>query len=226
MDRELRAVLADFDVEHTERVIGRTFHRGTLHGHEAVAVVAGIGKTAVATTTTVLVQHFGVQSVVLTGVAGRVSEQLAIGDVVVATHLVHHDLDARPIFPRYHVPTLGTARLPADEAVSSLAYAAAHDFVAAEHGGRRTVARGLVLSGDQFMDGPAIADLRARFPDGLAVEMEGAAVAQVCIESGTPYAVVRSISDDGSADAFQRFLEDECGRYARGIIARLLAAMA
>ena len=225
MDRELDALLADFEAPRTERVINRTFYRGVLHGHEAIAVVAGIGKTAVATTATLLVQHFGVQCVVLTGAAGRVSDDLSIGDVVVATHLVHHDLDASPIFPRYHVPTLGTARLAADEAVSALAYDAAQSFIAAEPGDTAKVAKGLVLSGDQFMNPAQIRDLRRRFPDGLAVEMEGAAVAQVCIESGTPYAIVRSISDDGNADAFERFLHSDCGRYARGIVSRLLMAM-
>ena len=225
MDQELEAVLADFEAPRTERLISRTFHCGTLHGHEAVAVVAGIGKTAVATTTTLLVQHFGVQCVVLTGAAGRVSDELAIGDVVVATDLVHHDLDVRPIFPRYHVPTLGTDRLAADEALSLLAYESALRFVASQPGSDARVARGLVLSGDQFMGPAQLEDLRRRFPDALAVEMEGAAVAQVCIESGTPYAVVRSISDDGTADAFERFLEAECGRYARGIIGGLLAVM-
>ena len=225
MDQELEAVLADFAAPQTERFINRTFHRGVLHGHEAVAVVAGIGKTAVATTTTLLVHHFGVQCVVLTGAAGRVSEDVSIGDVVVATHLVHHDLDARPIFPRYHVPMLGIAHLAADEGVSELAYAAAERFLASRPGNEARVARGLVLSGDQFMGPAQLRDLRTRFPDGLAVEMEGAAVAQVCIESATPYAVVRSISDDGRADAFQRFLENDCGHYARGIIGGLLTAM-
>jgi len=225
MDQELAAVLADFGAPSTERLFNRTFHRGLLHGHETVAVVAGIGKTAVATTTTLLVQHFGVRCVVLTGAAGRVSEELSIGDVVVATHLVHHDLDASPIFPRYHVPTLGTARLAADEALTALAYEAARWFVAAGSGTDRRAVTGLVLSGDQFMDAAQIDDLRRRFPDGLAVEMEGAAVAQVCIESATPYAVVRAISDDGSADAFERFLHGECGRYARGIVGRLLSTM-
>lgn len=225
MDQELEAVLGDFDAPETERFINRTFHRGVLHGHEAVAVIAGIGKTAVATTTTLLVHHYGVQCVVLTGAAGRVSNDLSIGDVVVATHLVHHDLDASPIFPRYHVPTLGMARLAADEAVSELAYGAAQRFLASQPGNDARVVRGLVLSGDQFMGPAQIRDLRARFPDGLAVEMEGAAVAQVCIESATPYAVVRSISDDGRADAFKRFLETDCGHYARGIIRELLTAM-
>ena len=225
MDQELEAVLADFDAPRTERLVSRTFHCGVLHGHEAVAVIAGIGKTAVATTTTLLVQHFGVQCVVLTGAAGRVSEELSIGDVVVATDLVHHDLDVRPIFPRYHVPTLGRARLAADAALSSIAYGAAQRFIASAPGSDARVARGLVLSGDQFMDPAQIRDLRRRFPDALAVEMEGAAVAQVCIESATPFAVVRSISDDGTADAFERFLERECGRYTSGIIGELLTSM-
>jgi adenosylhomocysteine nucleosidase len=225
MELEIAAMLADFEAPRTERIIGRTFHRGILHGHEAVAAVAGIGKTAVAVTTTLLIQHFGVESVLLTGVAGRVSEELAIGDVVVASHLVHHDLDASPIFPRYEVPTLGAARLATDDMLSSAALDAARSFIADEHPGAATVASGLVLSGDQFLDTDEIRELRRRFPDGLAVEMEGAAVAQVCIEAGTPFAVVRSISDDGDADKFVRFLDRECGDYARDIVRRLLGAL-
>jgi adenosylhomocysteine nucleosidase len=225
MEQELEAVIADFDAPRTERVVNRTFHCGVLHGRDAIAVVAGIGKTAVATTTTLLVQHFGVGAVLLTGAAGRVSEQLAIGDVVVATHLVHHDLDASPIFPRYHVPTLGIARLATDETVSSLAYEAARSFIENERGGAVRVARGLVLSGDQFMKPAQLEDLRQRFPDGLAVEMEGAAVAQVCIEAEVPYAVVRSISDDGDAGDFESFLLEDCGRYASAIVSGLLRAM-
>ena len=225
MDRELDAVVADFEAVRTERIVNRTFHRGILHGHDAIAVISGIGKTAVATATTLLIQHFAVRCIVLVGVAGRVSEKLAVGDVVVATDLVHHDLDARPIFPRYHVPTLGSARLATDDAMTAIAYDAARSFVDARHGDRAKVVRGLVLSGDQFLGAAAIDELRGRFPDGLAVEMEGAAAAQVCIEAGTPYAIVRSISDDGDAGSFERFLAQESGRYASGIISRLLAAL-
>ena len=225
MEQELEAVIVDFDAPRTERIVNRTFHRGVLHGRDAIAVVAGIGKTAVATTTTLLVQHFGVGAVLLTGAAGRVSRELSIGDVVVATQLVHHDLDVSPIFPRYHVPTLGVARLATDETVSALAYEAAQSFIDNERGGALRVARGLVLSGDQFMKPAQLEDLRERFPDGLAVEMEGAAVAQVCIEAEVPYAVVRSISDDGDAGAFESFLHRECGTYASAIVGRMLRAM-
>jgi len=143
---------------------------------------------------------------------------------VVATHLIHHDLDASPIFPRYHVPSLGAARLATDESVSALALHAARAFIAADGADAKAVT-GLVLSGDQFLDEQRIGELRGRFPDAVAVEMEGAAVAQVCIEAGTPCAVIRTISDDGDPDTFERFVADDCGRYARGIIARLLTAM-
>lgn len=227
MAPELDAVLADFDAAPSaERLFGRTFHCGVLHGHAAVAVIAGIGKTAVAAATTLLIERYRVERVVLIGAAGRVAASLSLGDVVVATELVHHDLDARPIFPRYHVPTLGTSRLATDAALTALALAAADRFVADDDGNAATVRSGLVLSGDRFMSAEAIEELRLRFPDGLAVEMEGAAVAQVCIEAGTPCAIVRAISDDGDADAFRAFLSRECGRYAAGIVRRLLASIA
>jgi adenosylhomocysteine nucleosidase len=219
MEQELDAVLRDFDSEQAELLAGRTFHRGGVGTREVVAVISGIGKTAVAATTSILIHHYRVRAIVLIGVAGRVSPQLAIGDVVVATHALHHDLDASPIFPRYQVPALGLERLPTDETLSQVAYDAVADFL----GGEKRVVRGLVLSGDQFLGERALGELRERFPDGLAVEMEGAAVAQVCIEAGVPCAIVRSISDDGDAGAFERFLERESGRYAEGIIARLLA---
>jgi len=226
MAPELDAVLADFEsAPHAERVLGRTFHRGVLHGHRAVAVIAGIGKTAVAATTTLLIDRYAVERVVLVGAAGGVGAAVSLGDVVVATELVHHDLDARPIFPRYQVPALGAARLATDAALSGLAIAAAQDFVARDAGRSAAVVGGLVLSGDRFMGARAIRGLRRRFPDGLAVEMEGAAVAQVCIEAGTPCAIVRSISDDGDADAFRAFLAEDCGRYAAGIVRRMLAAI-
>jgi adenosylhomocysteine nucleosidase len=224
MPQELDAVLDDLGPTTTERIAGREFHLGSLDGRPVVAVVAGIGKTAVATSTTLLIHRFGTGSVVLFGAAGRVSETLAVGDVVVATHLVHHDLDASPIFPRYHVPGLGVSRLPTDRPMAVSARRAAEQFIADERGGAGVVATGLILSGDQFIQADQLDDLRARFPDGLAVEMEGAAVAQVCIEASVPFSVVRSISDGGDPGEFARFLERDCGAYARGIIGRLLGA--
>ena len=224
MPQELAAVLADFDAERAEPVAGRVFHRGEAGAVPLVAVVAGIGKTSVAATTTLLIERFGVERVLLTGVAGAVSDELALGDIVVATAALHHDLDASPIVPPHFVPSLGIDRLTCDEALSASAFDAARWFVR-EDAPTARVHRGLVVSGDRFLGTQEIAELRGRLPDALAVEMEGAAVAQVCLESSVPFAIVRSISDDGDAGSFDRFLEREAGRYAEGIVGRLLTGL-
>lgn len=222
MSKELNAVLTDLEGDRaTFELASRVFHRGELHGRNVVAVVAGIGKTAAATTTSLLVDHFESQAVILTGAAGRVSEDLDAGDIVVATDLIHHDLDVSPLFPRYQVPSLGMDRLPTNDTWSDQAYSAASRFIKEERDGRKVV-RGLILSGEQFVGPEEIVDLRQRFPDGLAVEMEGAAVAQVCIEHDIPYAVVRTISDAGHAGDFEHFLANDCGPYASGIVGRML----
>jgi len=224
MPQELEAVLSDFDADRAERVAGRLFHRGEAGAVPLVAVVAGIGKTSVAATTTLLIERFGVERVILVGVAGGVSREVALGDVVVATAALHHDLDASPIVPRYFVASLGIDRLACHETLSAALLEAAQAFVAETVPPAR-VHRGLILSGDRFLGAAEMAELRQRFPDALAVEMEGAAVAQVCLESAVPFAIVRSISDDGDVGSFDRFLAREAGRYAEGIIARLLAAL-
>lgn len=221
MPQELDAVLADFDADRAELVAGRLFHRGEAESVDAVAVISGIGKTSVAATTTLLIERYCVERIVLIGVAGAVARELKVGDIVVATAALHHDLDASPVFPRYCVPSLGVERVPCDTALSALALEAAQEF--ADGSGAR-VRTGLVVSGDRFLEPAEIAELRERLPDALAVEMEGAAVAQVCAEAGVPCAIVRSISDDGSISAFERFLERDAGRYAEGIIAPLLRA--
>lgn len=227
MSQELDAVVANLEGDRaTFELASRIFHSGELHGRNVVAVVAGIGKTAAAHTTSLLVDHFETrQAVILTGAAGRVHEDLAVGDIVVATDLIHHDLDVSPLFPRYQVPSLGMDRLPTDKTWTDRAHSAASRFIKEERNGKRKVVRGLVLSGEQFARSEEIVDLRQRFPDGQAVEMEGAAVAQVCIENDVPYAVVRTISDAGHAGDFEHFLANDCGPYASGIIGRMLGRL-
>ena len=223
LDQELEGVLSEVDETGTEQIAGRSFHSGELHGQKVVAVVAGIGKTAAAVTTTLLIDHFASRRVVLYGAAGKVSPELSVGDVVIANDLVHHDFDASPLFPPCVIPSLQLDRLPADRALSDLAFTAACRFITDNRaGGLAKVHRGLVLSGDQFMKPDQIAELRGRFPDGLAVEMEGAAVAQTCLEFDVPLAVIRTISDGGGVDDFKRFLENDCSAYAKGIIGQMM----
>jgi adenosylhomocysteine nucleosidase len=222
MPEELAAVLEELDADRVDEHGGRRFHLGRLHGRDVVCVVSRIGKVAAAATTALLVERFAASSILFTGVAGAVSPGLAVGDVVVARTLLQHDLDATPIFPRYEIPLLGLSEVPTDPALTERAAAAARDFVGASR-----VHAGLVVSGDQFFaSSAAIAELRERLPTALAVEMEGAAVAQVCHELGVPCAVVRTISDAGddtAAHDFGHFLSNVCGAYARAIVRGVLS---
>jgi len=217
MPEELAAVLDEVEVERIDEASGRRFHVGRLHGRDVVAVVSRVGKVSAAVTTALLIERYPVDEILFTGVAGGVAAGLRVGDVVVATRLLQHDLDARPLFPRYEVPLLGMSEFRTDIALTERVLAAARAHVGAER-----VRSGLVVSGDQFFaSSAAVAELRARLPEALAVEMEGAAVAQVCHELGVPCAVVRTISDGGddtAAHDFGHFLTTVCGAYARAIV--------
>jgi adenosylhomocysteine nucleosidase len=214
----------------------REYHVGTVYGTPCVVTLARIGKVAAAATVSALIHAFDVEAIVFTGVAGGVGQAVRIGDIVVADALVQHDLDASPLFPRFEVPLLGVARFAADAALSAQLAAACEQFVAeqgralaARFGTREPrVHRGLVISGDQFVaSAAAVEALRDALPDALAVEMEGAAIAQVCYEYAVPCAVVRTVSDTADAHApasFANFLAEIAGTYSTGVLTRFLAA--
>lgn len=221
MREELRALQADLRDIRIERVAGRDFHLGSLHGRPALLALSGIGKVAAATTAALLLDRFDVDALLFTGVAGGLQDGVGVGDVVVADALLQHDLDASPIFPRWEVPLTGRSRFPADAAWSDALANAAGSL------GYRTH-RGLVVSGDRFVSTAAESRaLRAALPDALAVEMEGAAVAQVCHDFARPFAVVRTVSDRADDDAhldFARFVDEVAAEHARAIVRALLAA--
>lgn len=220
MREELHALHADLDEPRIERVAGREFHLGTLHGHAALLVLSGIGKVAAATTTALLLDRFEVEAILFTGVAGGLATGVAVGDVVVADRLLQHDMDASPIFPRWQVPLTGISHFATDAAWSERLARAASACGHAVH-------RGLVVSGDRFVSTDAeSAALRAALPDALAVEMEGAAVAQVCHDFGRAFAVMRTVSDraDDSAHLdFAHFVAATASPLTRAIVARALA---
>lgn len=230
----LRAALEDPQVQHHA---GREFHTGRLDGHEVVLVLSRIGKVAAATTAALLIERYGAEAIVFTGVAGGLAEGVNVGDVVVARELLQHDLDVSPLFPRHEVPLTGRSRFPTDALLSDALLEAAQAALEAEQIGRAdslddlgiaapTVHQGLVISGDRFVSTSLeSAALRAELPEALAVEMEGAAVAQVCHDCDLPFAVLRSVSDraDDSAHVdFGRFIREVAGPLAAGIMRRWL----
>ncbi len=225
MREELSAVLALMPDEHKQVIGGREYWLGHLHGQEVVTVLSRIGKVAAATTATALVERFDVSAIVFTGVAGGLAPGVNVGDIVVARSFLQHDLDASPIFPKYEVPLYGLSRFDTDAALShQLA-----DAVRAALSGV-TLHEGLIVSGDRFIATTAESRLlQTSLPQALAVEMEGAAFAQVCHDYEVPFAAVRTISDradDAAHGDFMKFMAEVASRYSAGIIASLLQARA
>ena len=238
MQQELSAVLARLPDEQRQRVAGRDFWVGHWHGHEVVAVLSRVGKVAAATTAAALIERFGVDRIVFTGTAGGLAEGVRVGDLVVADAFMQHDMDASPLFPRFEVPLYGQSRFAVDAGLSRALAQAARSAVAApmvtlgadavaEFGlGAPRVHQGLIVSGDRFVATSAeSAALRAALPDALAVEMEGAAVAQVCHDYGLPFAAVRTISDradDAAHGDFAQFVQTVASRYAEHMVLSFL----
>ena len=217
-----------------ERAAGVELERGVLAGREVVLALSGIGKVAAATTAALLCER--VDAVVMVGTAGGLGADVKPGDVVVATAALQHDFDARPLWPRRVLPGLGVERIATAPALTDV-LAAAAEQVCAEHRadlaelglGRPSVHRGLVVSGDVFVATvEASALLRSDLPDALAVEMEGAAVAQVCHVAGVPFGLVRTISDRADSDAhldFPVFLRAVAAPYAHDLVVAALPLM-
>lgn len=221
MHEELAAVLALMPDEHKQLAAGREFWVGHLHGQPVVAVLSRIGKVAAATTAAVLIERFGVSRIVFTGVAGGLAVGVNVGDIVVADGFLQHDLDVSPIFPKYQVPLYGTDRFAPDPVLSDRLVQAAR---LALPGVRAH--RGLVVSGDRFVSTTAESRaLQLALPQALAVEMEGAAIAQVCHDYGVPFAAVRTVSDradDAAHGDFTRFLQEVASRYSAAIVAAFM----
>ncbi|TDV25376.1 adenosylhomocysteine nucleosidase [Paraburkholderia caballeronis] len=213
----------------------RDYHVGTVHGAPCVVTLARIGKVAAAATASALIHAFDVDAIVFTGVAGGVGPDVRIGDVVVGDTLLQHDMNASPLFPCFEIPLLGRARFDADAMLAAALADACERFIAEEGAALAArfntatprVHRGLVISGDQFVaSAQAVGALRSLLPEALAVEMEGAAIAQVCHEYDVPCAVVRTISDTADEHAsasFESFLAELAGSYSTGILKRFLA---
>ena len=123
--QEQRALLDALESPRRARHGNRDYVLGTLWGRDAALVLCGIGKVAAAATATSLIVEFGCDALLFTGVAGGLAEGVQVGDVVVADALLHHDLDARPLYPQYEVPETGRSRFPADAELTALLHTAA-----------------------------------------------------------------------------------------------------
>jgi adenosylhomocysteine nucleosidase len=239
LQEEVSHILEHMKVRVCETVAGRKFWIATYHGHEIVVVLSGIGKVAAAVTTSVLVERFGVTEILFTGVAGSLTKTVSVGDVVIGRELLQHDMDATPLFPRYVVPGHAEPYFYACPQMSARLLQATKSvltqldqLVSAEVFDRFNLKnsqahQGLVLSGDQFVSSEVVREgLRQAHPQALVVEMEGAALAQVCKDFGVRFALMRTVSDaagEHAAQDFSAFLNSVASRYSALIVEAYLS---
>jgi adenosylhomocysteine nucleosidase len=244
MAEETDAILEKFEVVRRKEIGKRIFHEGKWGDHEVVVAFSRWGKVAAAASVTTMLDVYDVDQIIFTGVAGGASPEMEVGDVVIAEHLVQHDFDASPVpgLAKYEIPLLGVikfpvfakevkrAKLAADlflkESTSDLNH---RDILKAISPRGPKVHVGLIASGDQFIaSAQKLEELRRDFPDLLCVEMEGAAVAQICYERGVPFTVVRSISDKADHAAvidFPKFIHQVARWYSAEIVERILKSL-
>lgn len=227
LHEEIADLLAAMDPGATvHRIAMREFHVGTLWGTPCVLALSRIGKVAAAATASIVIREFQVSRVIFTGLAGGLHADVGVGDVVVASSLMQHDMDARPLFDQHEIPLLGRVVFDADAGLSQLLQDSAERFTSGRVAAPSKVHRGLIATGDVFVSHNDEAQaLRKRLPNALCVEMEGAAMAQVCYEFGIPFAVMRVISDRADHAAktdFTAFLENVARVYTAGILKPLL----
>jgi adenosylhomocysteine nucleosidase len=187
------------------------FSSGTIDGAPVVAARAGVGKVNAAFAATLLIDHFSPSAVVFTGTAGAVDPELSPGDVVIGTAIGYHDFGDLTTggLVRSATRNAATGRLdptffPADPALLAAARRAA---LAIKSGHIR---EGLIVTGDTFIADPRNRATLRKDLNAAAVEMEGAAVAQVCARFGVPVIIIRSITDhaDGNApDSYRQFVD-------------------
>lgn len=235
MPEEIELILQRMEVDQVYRAGKRTFYLGSIHNTPCVVSLSRIGKVASGVTAAVMIERFHVDRIIVTGVAGGIAPELNIGDIVVASSCIQHDMDCRPLFPQFEAPLLGKSRFECDLKLIESAFEACSHFITHElyqHTSKPhlqalgidtpTVHQGTLVSGDQFIGTQAqLHKIKDEVPDAYFVEMEGAAVAQVCYEYNVPFVVVRSISDKADAIAhvdFSNYIQHLARHYTWALI--------
>lgn len=180
------------------RVASMEFYKGNLNGKEAVVVQAGVGKVNAACCTQALLDHFSVSCVINTGIAGSLQNKIDIGDIVLATDTIEHDMDATIFgYSLGQVPGMEVRSFQADEQLRKIARECCEEVNPDIH-----VYEGRVVSGDQFISSKEKKAWLIDNYEGYCAEMEGAAIAHVAYLNQVPFLIVRAISDkaDDSAE--------------------------
>ncbi len=238
MPQEIDEVKALLTEKTIVKIANREFVVGKIGSVRCVVAFSKWGKVAATITATLLVQEFGVTDLFFIGTAGALAEGLRVGDIVISKRLVQHDLDARPMISRFELPLLNRVYVGSDpeltelagKAVANLLKKGVEQMVGEEAVREFSLAPKLyfgdIASGDQFINSnEKRQEILGLLPDVLCVEMEGAAVAQVCLEFNLPFTVIRTISDTADHNArvdFGKFIVEVANAYSRAIVSEII----
>ncbi len=200
MDVELDLIRESVEVARVDTIAQRIFYSGTIDGIDCVCVKAGIGKVNAALTAEILIMNYNVDALVFTGVAGGINPQLGIGDIVISRRVIYHDFGQivpDTFFPWDTVGFFADSFLVAiaKEAAANATFDPIPKKICKETGHVPRVIVGRVVTGDQFISSEEKRRWIEETFDADCVEMEGAAVAQVCVINKVPFVIIRSLSD-------------------------------
>lgn len=223
MEEEVALLKEDMDVDEIVEKAGMVFCKGSLSGQNVVIVKSGIGKVNAALSAQILVDVFGVDVLINTGIAGSLDARIDIGDMVISTDCVQHDMDAS-IFgdPVGQIPRMDTFSFPADEALVALA-----KEVNEEVNPEIKTFTGRIVSGDQFVSSKEVKDRLVTTFHAKCTEMEGAAIAHAAYLNRVSCVIIRAISDkaDNSATmdypTFERLAIAHSVKLVRNLLARM-----
>lgn len=220
MEEELKLLVENLEDKSQETVLSNVYYSGRYGEHELVLVQSGVGKVMSAMSVAILVESFKVDAIINTGSAGAVATGLNVGDVVVADTLVYHDVDLTAFGYDYGQMSMQPLYFHSDKTFVST-------FEAVLSKEEMISKVGLIATGDSFIAGQEKIDvIKGHFPQVLAVEMEGAAIAQAAQATGKPFVVVRAMSDTAAHDAnitFDEFIIEAGKRSAQILMAFLKA---
>jgi len=237
MEQEVNLVKDAMQIESIESHVGRDFYRGTLFGAKTTLAFSRWGKVAASATASVLIDRYQVDCLIFTGVCGGVAGKANIGDSVIADRLEQHDLDATPLFAKYQVPLTGRTFFTPNRYLLQQSQQAAladpqlyTDKLKKNFGiNSPRVHSGLVASGDQFITfEEKVRCIQQDHCELLAIEMEGAAVAQICEEASIPFIVIRIVSDYADHKAqfdFSVFVNEVASRVTFGVVMNLFSVI-
>lgn len=205
MDEEVSRLKEKMQLNKIEHKAGMEFFEGDLAGKDVVIVRSGIGKVNAGICTQILVDDFHVEAVINTGVAGSLKNEINIGDIVLSSDALQHDMDATGFgYEPGIIPRMDNSVFVADEELLAVA-----EEVNKKVNPEIQTFVGRVVSGDQFISDKEKKDYLVKQFAGYCTEMEGAAIAQACYVNNIPFLVIRAISDKADNSATMDYGEFE-----------------